>query len=72
MDDADRATEYEMQRLDRCIQAARGIPAAAMEGASECAVCGSPIPHARRVAVPGCMSCVDCADAAERRARLGL
>jgi len=28
--------------------------------ASECEICGNPIPEARRVAVPGVTLCVDC------------
>lgn len=72
MDDPDRATEYETQRLERCIQAARGIVPPARESASECAECGQEIPSARQLAVPGCTLCVDCADGMERRARMGL
>jgi phage/conjugal plasmid C-4 type zinc finger TraR family protein len=35
--------------------------------ASHCAECGEAIPEARRVAVPGCDRCAECAGLAERR-----
>lgn len=31
-----------------------------------CEVCGSPIPEARRKAVPGCMRCINCQTEFER------
>ena len=33
----------------------------------ECEDCGEPIPEARRVAITGCTTCVDCQSAREKR-----
>ncbi|MCO8167852.1 TraR/DksA C4-type zinc finger protein [Pseudomonas sp. 21LCFQ02] len=35
--------------------------------ATECEDCESPIPEARRAAVSGCMTCIDCQSLRERR-----
>ena len=35
--------------------------------AHECETCGEPIPEARRLALPGCVLCVDCASRKEAR-----
>lgn len=32
-----------------------------------CEACGDDIPQARRVAVPGCQTCIDCQQLLERR-----
>ncbi|UQY33802.1 TraR/DksA C4-type zinc finger protein [Pseudomonas fulva] len=37
------------------------------ESAEECESCGTDIPLARRLAVPGCQTCVDCQSLRERR-----
>lgn len=33
----------------------------------ECEDCGEPIPEARRVAIAGCTTCIDCQSAREKR-----
>jgi phage/conjugal plasmid C-4 type zinc finger TraR family protein len=38
------------------------------EGREECAYCGDPIPAARRRALPGVLSCVDCEELREMSA----
>ena len=37
------------------------------EAAEECVECGEPIPEARRNAVPGCIRCISCQTAVERK-----
>lgn len=37
------------------------------ESAEDCESCGVAIPLARRLAVPGCQTCVDCQSLRERR-----
>jgi phage/conjugal plasmid C-4 type zinc finger TraR family protein len=49
------------------VAAARARLQAAGEGSEECAVCGEPIPEARRRALPGARTCVQCQ--AERDAK---
>ncbi|MNR64564.1 hypothetical protein D3C85_1872500 [compost metagenome] len=36
-------------------------------GALECEDCGDPIPEPRRMALPGCVTCVDCQGLREAR-----
>lgn len=38
------------------------------ESAEDCESCGTDIPEARRLAVPGCRFCVECQGLRERRA----
>lgn len=40
-------------------------------GLSHCEECGSPIPEARRRAVPGVRLCIDCQQAADRALQAG-
>jgi phage/conjugal plasmid C-4 type zinc finger TraR family protein len=40
--------------------------------ATTCEACGADIPEARRTAIPGVSTCVDCATAAEYHHRLGI
>lgn len=47
---------------------AAGTPAAA-ESATHCAECGEEIPEARRQAVPGVSTCIECRSKMERRRR---
>nr|DAL36052.1 MAG TPA_asm: DnaK suppressor protein [Caudoviricetes sp.] len=51
--------------MDAALAARR--PAVFRESAVECEGCGDPIPEARRVAVPGCVFCIDCQSFAEKR-----
>lgn len=40
-----------------------------VDSATECAVCEADIPFARRVALPGVQTCIDCQEELERAAR---
>ncbi len=42
-------------------------PVAARMSLKECEYCGDDIPEARRVAVQGCTTCVDCQEMKEQR-----
>ena len=41
------------------------------EGCEECVICGEPIPEARRRALPGARTCVQCQSARDKRPALG-
>ncbi|HEX4736819.1 MAG TPA: DksA/TraR family C4-type zinc finger protein [Allosphingosinicella sp.] len=41
------------------------------EGAEDCVICGEPIPEARRRALPGARTCVDCQSARDKRPAAG-
>ena len=74
MDDADRAQDRIEAELQARIDAARGIVKGGRsltprDSANECEECGSLIPSARQIAIPGCTLCVDCAARLEREAR---
>lgn len=45
---------------------------ASKPSAEHCEACGASIPAARRAAIPGVSTCVDCASAAEHHHRLGI
>lgn len=55
-DVVDRANDRMMQELEARL-AARPVPGLAVRW---CEVCGVEIPPARRAAVPGCRTCIDC------------
>ena len=65
MDDVDRAQERFEKYLDRCIDAARGIPSPG-HASKYCVDCEAEIPEARRLANPECSRCVECQEARER------
>ncbi len=65
MDIADRA--HEIEELDRAIVLASRPRSADRPSAEHCEACGEPITQARRLALPGILTCVDCASARERR-----
>ena len=63
---AERTDQLLEEALQRHQRAAHAAPATS---ALYCAECDVAIPLARREAVPGCQTCVECQQLAERRAR---
>ncbi|MCQ9422704.1 TraR/DksA C4-type zinc finger protein [Pseudomonas sp. LJDD11] len=64
-DEVDLANDHAEHMLRLAIQR---IPAPSFSAAAEfCDDCGSDIPTARRIAVPGCVTCIDCQSLRERR-----
>ena len=69
-DDMDRAQAREEEmRGDALADQARRAQRPVVESAVDCAMCGEPIPEARRQALPGVQTCIDCQKDIER---LGL
>lgn len=72
-DAIDRACDREAEMLaDALAEQARRAGLAgktAADSAESCEDCGGPIPSARRLAVPGCLLCVECQAAHERAHR---
>lgn len=69
MDVVDRALEVEeAQRADALAEQRRALPHG--ESATHCRICDEPIPAARRAAVAGVQTCIDCQ--AEIEAELNL
>ncbi|MGC4076273.1 MAG: TraR/DksA C4-type zinc finger protein [Rubrivivax sp.] len=64
----DQAQEVEEMWREASIDQARWRTTTA--SARECELCGADIPEARRAALPGVSTCVDCAAELERRVRL--
>ena len=63
IDMANDQADYLLQvALDR-----RPRATASAVSALDCAVCGGPIPEARRLAVRGCETCIECQALRERR-----
>jgi phage/conjugal plasmid C-4 type zinc finger TraR family protein len=63
-DPLDRASDVESQQREDAIEAqrvrsAQGIDPSG-ESAHDCAVCLEPISRARRAALPGVQTCIDC------------
>jgi phage/conjugal plasmid C-4 type zinc finger TraR family protein len=65
MDQFDRAQEFE-ERDRRQALALHACRRRRGPSALVCRECGEPIPEARRLAVPGCVHCVHCAEQLER------
>lgn len=69
-DISDIATERETQAREHAIEAQRrrcGLAGkTTADSLSACSVCDEPIPEARRNAVPGVQTCVDCQHDLER------
>lgn len=63
-----QAREEEM-RQDALAEQSRRAHAEAGDSALTCAMCEAPIPEARRLAVPGVTTCVDCQTAKEASGR---
>lgn len=60
-DDIDRAQAREEEmRQDALAERARNAPPMAGDSAEACAMCGLTIPDARRVALPGVQTCIEC------------
>lgn len=64
IDDANEHAEHLLQQALAQHQRRAGSQATSAEW---CEGCGEAIPHARRVAVPGCQRCVDCQQVHEVR-----
>lgn len=65
-DAADIANDELQRQLDVILAGRRTAPPYTIS-ASECEECGVAIPAARRQAVPGCSTCVDCQALLEMR-----
>lgn len=66
----DRAQEREEEmRRDALDNQARHARATAHESAAICGMCDEPIPEARRQAVPGVQTCIECQRAIEEVGR---
>ena len=67
--DEAQAIEQQMRDIALREQARRaGLAGKTMsDSATECMDCDTPIPEARRWAVPGCQRCVECASLHERK-----
>ena len=63
----DRAQEREEEmRQDALAKQARQAQPAAGDSALVCAMCEEPIPEARRLALPGVQTCIECQRDVER------
>ena len=71
MDIADMAHLESEIRLQSALSVARSGRPRHQEGADFCADCGNRIPARRRRSLPHTCLCVGCAEARERRQRLG-
>ena len=73
MDEADYAAEAQHAFVEAAIAAvvsrATDDLSAAGRTPCTCIACGEPIPRLRRLALPGCRHCIDCAHAQEAHAR---
>ena len=69
----DRANDRAQQLTDDSVADVRRRLSRQSEhpSATECANCGAPIPQARRQALPGVSTCIDCATAAADHNRCG-
>jgi phage/conjugal plasmid C-4 type zinc finger TraR family protein len=67
MDEFDRAQALELEEYERN-QARAIMPRPKRPSATHCE-CGERIPAARRKAVPGVQTCVDCQEELERRSK---
>ncbi|MBD8091715.1 TraR/DksA family transcriptional regulator [Pseudomonas fluorescens] len=67
-DIADFANDLVQERLDQALAARSALkPASAAHSFMFCEECETPIPLARRVAIPGCTQCVSCQTIDEAR-----
>ena len=66
-DIADRAARREAEFLEDALQRQRRASASPRQSAIECQRCGSAIPEARRQAVPGVQTCIDCQTTIEQQ-----
>lgn len=70
-DNADIANDLMQERLDQLLQ--NRAPSPACPSANECEECGDPIASARRAALPGVQTCIECAQllADQKRFKIG-
>ena len=66
-DIADRAARREAEFLEAALQRQRRASASPQQSAFGCQRCGQPIPEARRQAVPGVQTCIDCQTTIEQQ-----
>lgn len=59
MDLLDEAQAYQERELERALSGRKVLLPVGMS-AVDCEECGDPIPEARRVAIAGVQTCVDC------------
>lgn len=67
VDSVDHAQEYEQAERERHIRRAR--QSAACTSRLLCEVCDTPIPEARRIAIPGVALCITCQQRREQQQR---
>ncbi|MDR3631729.1 MAG: TraR/DksA C4-type zinc finger protein [Desulfocapsaceae bacterium] len=67
-DQFDRAQELDARYRRQALDAHRSRRPQG-ESRTHCLDCGEAIPEARRLAVPGCRYCIDCAEEHERKER---
>ncbi len=67
-DEIDRGQAREEEiRADALAEFARHHPPSTAQSAAKCRDCGESIPEARRLALPGVQTCIDCQRDAEAR-----
>ncbi len=66
MDDADRAGTIVIEADERALALRLARVRVPPVGSPVCMVCGDHIPEARRAAITGCCTCVDCQQKLER------
>lgn len=70
-DFADLASAREQELRDDALAAhARQVPGVDAESAEQCVLCEAPIQEARRLALPGVQTCIDCQEDLDRKASL--
>lgn len=76
IDHIDRACDLEAQQRDDALEAHRLRAAQGIdpngESAHDCAVCLEPISRARRAAVPGVQTCIECQTELEHAQRIAI
>lgn len=60
MDSIDKASQLEEAQRKAAIEAARGSVSDDNESFEECIICSDKIPLARRKAIKGCKTCINC------------
>jgi phage/conjugal plasmid C-4 type zinc finger TraR family protein len=65
-DFADYATDQEAAHINMALASFKNKQNKQTESACKCFSCSEPIPEARRLAVPGCVLCIDCQEREEK------
>ncbi len=60
MDEIDRANDAAEEERARALAARRAAARVPPPGTPDCEVCGADIPDGRRLALPGCRTCLQC------------